>query len=115
MSIQPIIVSRLTSIFYHTLFVTHILFPVAQENMNLEASYMLTNYVGIMNASQLLPAHQDKVRRPTEGEKAGLSAQYQQEYTTLSSEQIDKLWQIYRYEIFMFDYPYSPFVDFSRA
>ena len=75
---------------------------------------MLTRQ-GMINASTVLPKIQALVRRPDEGEEAGYSAKYQEEYKNMSADMIDQLRQIYKWEIYLFDYPDTPFVDFSKA
>ena len=92
----------------------HLTFVVAQENMNVEAAYMLTRQ-GMINASTVLSKIQALARRPDEGEEAGYSAKYQDEYKNMSADMIDQLRQIYKWEIYLFDYPDTPFVDFSKA
>ena len=82
--------------------------------MNVEADYLLTRQ-GMINASLLLPQIQGAVLRKLEGEKAGLSARYQDNYQNLSSSVIEQLRRIYEWEIYLFDYPSTPFVKFPRA
>ena len=104
--ISHICVSKLSS-------ESHLLL-VAQENMNTEAAYMLTRQ-GMINASSVLPKIQALARRPDEGKEAGYSAKYQDEYENMSADIIEQLRQIYKWEIFLFDYPDTPFVDFPDA
>ena len=92
----------------------HLTVVVAQENMNVEAAYMLTRQ-GMINASTVLPKIQALVRRPDEVEEAGYSAKYQEEYKNMSADMIEQQRQIYKWEIYLFDYPDTPFVDFPKA
>ena len=82
--------------------------------MNAEAAYMLTRQ-GMINASSVLPKIQALARRPDEGEEGTYSAKYQDEYKNMSADMIEQLRQIYKWEIFLFDYPDTPFVDFPNA
>ena len=83
---------------------------VSQENMNEEASYMLRK-LDVENVTKLLTTVQSQSLREGEGHRPS----YQQFYKNISSQTINKLRQIYKFELYLFDYPDSPFVDFDRA
>lgn len=86
---------------------------VAAENMNNEAIFILENYAGIEDASQRIVASRNASMRPSE--KLKITASYQQHYVNVSSSNIDLLREIYKYDIYLFGYPDTPFVDFEKS
>ena len=85
-------------------------FAVSQENLNKEASYMLGR-LQVQNLTGLLASVQSQSLREGEGHRPS----YQQYYNNISSKTIDELRDIYKYELYLFDYPDTPFVDFPKA
>jgi len=75
-------------------------FFLAQENMNEEASYMLRK-LDVENVTKLLTTVQSQSLREGEGHRPS----YQQFYKNISSQTINKLRQIYKFELYLFDYP----------
>ena len=89
-------------------------FSVAQENINVEAEYILTRQ-GVINATEFVRKNQALALRPLEGDKAGFSAKYQDQYRELSDDMIEALRKMFQWEIFLFDYPDTPFVKFPKV
>ena len=85
-------------------------FAVSQENLNKEASYMLGR-LQVQNLTGLLASVQSHSLREGEGHRPS----YQQYYRNISSKTINELRDIYKYELYLFDYPDTPFVDFPKA
>ena len=65
----------------------------------------------VENVTQLLTTVQSQSLREGEGHRPP----YQQFYKNVSSQTINELRQFYKYELYLFDYPDSPFVDFAQA
>lgn len=85
------------------------LFIVAAENMNKEAIYMLESEAFMSNAAQFLSDI---------GSESVMDAErtsYQEHYQDVSQENIELLREIYKNDIYIFDYPDTPFVDFLRS
>ena len=86
---------------------------VSAENMNTEAEFMLSHYAGIPNASEIINVSRNESIRPDE--KKQVTASYQKHYVNVSQENINLLREIYKYEIYLFGYPDTPFVDFVHS
>ena len=86
---------------------------VAAENMNTEAIFMLEKYAGITDADTRMNITRKQSIRPNEAKK--MTASYQEHYVNVSSKNINLLKSIYKYDIILFDYPDTPYVDFSKS
>ena len=82
--------------------------------MNVEAEYILTRQ-GVINATEFVQKNQALALRPLEGDKAGFSVKYQDQYRELSDDMIETLRKMFQWEIFLIDYPDTPFVKFPKV
>lgn len=76
-------------------------------------SYHVLSEAGISDYKTLF----DEVRQGTirSNEKQGLSQSYQTYYKTLDEEDIKALGELYGFEIYVLQYPKTPFVDFAKS
>lgn len=86
---------------------------VAAENMKKEGKYLLHEYGGVSDPDWLMTRARNSSIRPAEKKRD--TKTYQQHYLDVSREHINILKEMYKYEIFLFDYPETPFVDFENS
>jgi len=81
--------------------------------MKKEGVYLLHKYGGVSDPDWLMTRARNSSIRPAE--KKHDTKTYQQHYLDVSREHINILKEMYKYEIFLFDYPETPFVDFENS
>lgn len=78
----------------------------------LEGAYVLSK-IRIQNPENLLQKIRNGTIRP--GERKQLSKNYQEYYETLDFRDLTQLQDLFARDIFILEYPHSPFVDFIRS
>lgn len=85
---------------------------VAVENMSEESNYVLEQ-AGLKNPVEVFNnTREDTIRK---NEKAQLSSDYQSYYRDMNSSDIQALRSLYSFEIYVLQYPDTPFVDFKAS
>ena len=78
--------------------------------MNVETTHILKE-AGISNPEDLI--NETKNASLRENEKTKKSASYQSYYRRMDKQDIEALRKMYSFEIYVLQYPHSPFVDFQ--
>ncbi|XP_067952138.1 carbohydrate sulfotransferase 14-like [Watersipora subatra] len=87
-------------------------FIVAVENMEPEANYIL-KMAGLTDPSTFFNNTRNETIR--KNEKKNLSSSYQSYYKGMDTEDIETLQRIYAFDIYVLQYPQTPFVDFDKS
>lgn len=77
-----------------------------------EGEYMLSA-LGMKNATEFLQSARDQSIRQMEADK--VSKYYQSYYDSLKVEDIKQLQDLYAFDIYVLQYPHSPYVDFKKS
>ena len=88
------------------------LIAVAVENMATEANHILYQ-AGIKHPEHIFNKTRENTIR--KNEKQQISASYQDYYRDMDQKDIEDLKRFYSFDIYVLQYPHSPFVDFARS
>ena len=87
-------------------------FAVAVENMSAESKYILEK-AGLRETARVF--NKTKKQTARGNEKRRLSASYQDYYRGMNRKDLKALEKLYAFDIYVLQYPNTPFVDFEQS